>query len=152
MKKFKFRYSSLIWILLTLVLVFCIIGLAWNIFNLTQYVWAGTVKILSYSLIIAMTAFLIIFVLSIMFYGNYVIKKGYLFTYFGLIYSKTKISEIVQITHFKKSDKLVAYFADQKYSVIVISPSAYDEFVLELRKENPAIYYSNKIDGEDLAE
>ena len=99
-----------------------------------------------------MTGFVIVFVLSVFIYGRYTIKKHALYTYFGFIYTKTDIKDIVQITHFKKSDKLVVYFADQKYSVIVISPTEYELFILELRKENPKIIYTSEIDGEQMPE
>ena len=51
--------------------------------------------------------------------------------------------------HFKKSDKLVIYFKDDSFTVIVISPEDYSDFVVALREVNPQIYYGVKIDGED---
>lgn len=150
MKKFKFQYSPIVWVLLSIILIFCLGGLLWNVFNLAEYFWAGTAKIISYSLLILACLFLVVFVLSVMFYGNYVIKKECLYTCFGLIHTKVDIKDVVQIIHFKKSNKLVVYFSDQKYSVIVISPAKYDEFVLELRQQNPLIVFDAEIDGEDL--
>ena len=149
MKNFRFKYSITVWILLAVVLALLVSGLVWNIFNLTQYINAGTFKIVVYSLIIALTGFLTLFVISVMAYGVYRIKDGYLYTCFGFIVSKEKISSVVEITHFKKSDKLVVYFADEKYTVIVISPAQYESFILEMRKVNPKIMYDSRIDGED---
>lgn len=149
MKTFRFKYSLTVWILLSLVLIFTITGLIWNVFNLIEYSWAGTFRIVTYALIILIIGFLAVLVLSVMLYGRYVIKDGYIYTYFGFIKSKTDIKDVVQITHFKKSDKLVIYFKDKKFTVIVIAPELYEKFILAIREENHAVVYDARIDGED---
>lgn len=149
MKKFTFKYSIAVWVLLALVLALSIVGIVWNVFNVIEYAWAGALKITVYALIVAITTFLAVFVVSIMVYGRYEIKNGALYTCFGFVKSKELIDDIVQITHFKKSDKLVVYFSDDKYTVIVISPREYERFVLALRECNQKIIYSTQIDGED---
>lgn len=146
MAKFRFKYARSVWVLLSVVLALCLTGLIWNIFNLTQYLWAGAFKIASYSIIIFLTFALSVFVISVMVYGNYVVKKNCLYTCFGFIFYKVKIGDIAQITHFKKSDKLVVYYSDQKFNVIVISPNEYERFVEALRQENKNIVYSNEIE------
>ena len=82
-------------------------------------------------------------------YGKYVVDGGYLYSYFGFIKSKIDISEIIEITHFKKSNKLVVYFKDGKYTVIVIASELYDNFVIAVRESNKSIIFDVKIDGED---
>ena len=149
MNSFRFKYSATVWALLVVVLALLTAGIAWNIFNLTQYVNAGAFKIAVYVAIIILTTFLAVFVISLMAFSAYRIKDGYIYTCFGFVVSKEKIDSVVQITHFKKSDKLVMYFSDEKYTVIVISPINYEKFILTLRKENPKIMYDTEIDGED---
>ena len=149
MKKYKFCYSLTVWLLLALVAALSLIGLVWNIFNLAVTLKTGGFKTFSYSIIIALTAFLLVFALSVALYGKYVIKNGFVYSYFGFVRSKFEINEVTEITHFKKSDKLVVYFKDNSYTVIVISPEFYNDFVLSLREQNKAIIYSAKIDGED---
>lgn len=148
MKKFRFKYSILVWILLALVLLICCAGLYLNILNIVEYSWAKDFRLLSYIIICIMTLFVAVFVISVMCYGRYSIKNKHLYTYFGFIFTKTPVEEIVQITHFKKSNKLVIYYTDQKYSVIVISPSEYEQFILALRDQNKKIIYNTQIDGE----
>ena len=149
MKNFKFKYSLTVWILLGVVLALSLVGLAWNVFNLTEYLWAGAFKITVYALIIALTALLATFTISMMVYGKYVIKNGYIITRFGLVFSRELIENVVQITHFKKSNKLVVYFKDDKYTVIIINESEYENFILAMREVNKKIIYDTKIDGED---
>ena len=152
MKSFKFRYSNTVWILLALVLVLSLAGLIWNIFNLIEFLPTGSYKVGTYSLIVVLTAILTLLVISVMVYGRYIIKDGKLYSYFGFIRSKMEINDIICLTHFKKSDKLVAYFKDETYTVIVISPEFYEEFISTVRKVNPSILYDAKIDGEDTPE
>lgn len=149
MKKFRFKYSTTIWLLLAVVVVLSVAGVAWNIFNIKEYLWAGTLKITVYAVIVAVTGFIAILAISVMAYGFYVVKGENLYVCFGIIRSRMKISEITQISHFKKSDKLVVYFTDQKYTVIVISPAEYDLFIKTIREINNKVIYSAEIDGED---
>ena len=149
MKKFRFQYSPLVWILISIVLITCALGFVWNVFNLTKGNLSNTFNVVSYSVLVFITLGLTIFAISLLVYGRYVIKNKSLYTYFGFIRSKINISDIVCITLFKKSNKLVIYLKDQCYSVIVISHDKYDLFVLALREQNKEIYYDAKIDGED---
>ena len=149
MKKFRFQYSPIVWILISIILVMCLLGFVWNIFNLTEYNALNNFKFVSYIVLAVVTFGLTVFSISLLFYGRYVINNGYLYTYFGFIRSKININDIFCITHFKKSDKLVIYLKEQSYSVIVISKDSYDEFVVALRAQNKEILYDTKIDGED---
>ena len=153
MNKFKFKYSALVYALLLLTLSLSIAGIVWNIYNVISFAKLNlTLKAVSSSIIAVLALILSIVVLSVAFYGKYVIKDGFLYTYFGFFKNKTPVTEITEITHFKKSNKLVVYFCTNEYSVIVISPEKYDDFILALRDANKAIVYDAKIDGEDMPE
>ena len=151
MKKFKFKFSGFVFFLLSVVLIVCFISLALNVYNLIHYIKTPLFKVLPYILYIVITLFLIAVVLGIMLFSSYSLKKGNLYVRFGFFVSKTKVSDVIGITHFKKSDKLVIYFKDQTFSVVVIAKEKYDDFVLILRELNKSIFFSSQIDGEDLA-
>lgn len=146
---FKFKYTPLVWALLILVAVFSVAGIAWNIYNLVYFLYAGALKIITYSLLICVTIALAVLAFSVIFFGRYTISDKELIMHLGLFKNKTNIDDVVQITHFKKSDKLVVYFADAKYSVLLIAPSEYEHFVLSLRAKKPSVIYDSRIDGED---
>lgn len=149
MKRFRFNYPLSVWLLLSLILVLTGAGLGLNIFNLIEYSKLGIFKTVLYTIIVMLNLALVVLDVSVMVYGCYVINDGILYSYFGLIRTKTEIKDVVQITHFKKSDKLVVYFKDAKFSVIIISPEKYENFILAVREINPAVLYESKIDGED---
>ncbi len=131
------------------VLALSVIGLIWNIFSLIEYIAVDAVKIVGCSFIILFNLALTVLVISVMTCGNYVIKDKTLLCCFGLIRTPFNIDDIVGITHFKKSNKLVVYFKDKKYTVIVISSSQYEEFIMTMREINHNIIYDTRIDGED---
>ena len=146
---FKFHYSALLWVMLTAVIALALTGLVWNTYNLIYFINAGIDKIISYSLIVLATGALGVIAFSVAFFGRYVIKNDVLVTCFGVFSSKTQLTEITEVVHFKKSNKLVVYFADQKFSVVLIAPEKYDHFVIALRDKNPKIRFNALIDGQD---
>lgn len=149
MKKFRFKYPAVVWVLLAIVFALSVAGLIWNVYNFISFVNSDTVKTVLYSVIILLVAFLVVLTISVAVYGMYVIKGDTLYSYFGLVRSKFDINDITEITHFKKSDKLVVYFSDAKYTVIVIDKTDYDDFVVALREVNRKIIFDKKIEGED---
>ena len=149
MKKFRFEYSKLVWILLSLVLVLVAIGITWNIFNLIQYSFLGTFKIVSYTAIVVLLFALFIIVLSVMLGSKYVVKDNFVHVWIGVFKSKTNVKDISCFVLFKKSNKLVVYYKDNKYSVILLSPDKYDDFVLAVREQNHEIAFRTEIDGEE---
>ena len=151
MKKFRFKFSNLVWILLSVVLAVCLTSFALNVYNLTQYISYAFFKFFPYILYIIVSLFLVIVVLGIMLFSGYSLKNDCFYVRFGIFSSKTKVCEILAITHFTKSDKLVIYYKSNAFSVIVISKEKYDDFVLSLRELNKNIFFNKQIDGEDVA-
>lgn len=152
MKKYPFRYAGAILVLLIIVVLLSVGGLVFNVFSLITFIRADTGKAFSYSVMVAVNLALTVFSVALLFNGKYVFKNGYLRCVFGLIPVRIKVAQITEIAHFKKSDKLVIYYGEDKYGVIVISPDRYDEFIEELRGINPSVRYESRIDGEDTPE
>ena len=114
MKSFRFKYTVLIWVLLTAILCLSLAGVGWNIFNVIEFSRLNAVKTTTYSIILVFSALLCIVVIGVMLYGKYVIKDGKLYTCFGFIRTKIEVEKITAVIHFKKSDKLVIYFNQNK--------------------------------------
>lgn len=150
MKKFRFKYSPLVWVLLAVVLALAVAGLVWNVLNLISCLPLGATKLTINVLLVVINALFLAFVVSVMVYGKYVVKEDKIVCYLGIVRSTYKIKDVVEITHFKKSDKLVVYFDNSNYTVIVIKPTLYDKFILAVRDKNKRIVYDTKIDGEEL--
>lgn len=141
MNKFLFKYTTLVWILLAVVVCISATGLVYSVINLVNQIKTPYSQIASTIIIAIVNLFLLVFSVSVLVYGRYVIKGEYLYTYFGFIRTKVDIKTIVKLTHFKKSDSLVAYFEDAKFTVIVISSKDYEKFIEKIREVNPKIYF-----------
>ncbi len=148
MKSFRIKYSPLIILLLALCLAIFILGITISFINLFKSL-DNTIDIVKYSFLILLNFALIVFTVSVFVYGKYTIKNEDLILHIGIIATKYKIKEIVSINIFKKTNKLVIYFINQKYTVIIIPPKKYDEFILELRSKNREITFSENTEGEN---
>ena len=147
MIKFKIKHSILVKILLAVVFFVCVLGCGWNIFNLVQTQNLFFAQKLAYILLAILTLIMAIIALTMFFFSSYRINDQYLYTNFGIISIKFSIESITAIVHFKKSDNLVLYFTDQKYSVLLLSPTNFDSFIDAIKSANPKISYN--VDYED---
>ncbi len=138
---FRYKFNILIWILLALVLVLCLAGIGLNAYGIISIIKNGDSGAALKVIMLAVSLFLSAYIVSVMAHTKYVIKNGFIYTYFGFIRIKVNVNKITQFSHFKKSDTLVAYFDDERYTVIVISPDKYDDFIKGTRKFNPKITF-----------
>lgn len=148
MKKFKFDYSPLIYVLLFVVLGVLAVGMVFNVISLIDAIKVQPQNLFTSISIMVVTLLLIFLVLSVLLYGRYVVKDDYLYCYLGIIRTKIDIKQIYNLTYFKKQNKLVAYYG-KGYSVIVIKKDDFDEFTDALRQVNHEIYFTATVDGED---
>ncbi|MBR2871094.1 MAG: hypothetical protein IKB98_06960 [Clostridia bacterium] len=149
MKTFRFKYSVTVWILLTVISLVSLGGLVWNIFTIVEYAGISDKRVVSGAILCLLCLVLLSLSISIMVYGKYVIKNGCVYSYLGFIKSRFDVSELTELIHFKKSNKLVAYFGETNFIIVVIAPEFYEQFILAVREINPKISYNVKIDGED---
>ena len=139
---FRHRFTPLIWVLLSLVIAISLVGIGFSIYNVSFNVKANDNGRTVFSVIILLVnLLLLLFTLSVMLFSRYTFKNNCLYCYFGLISVKYKISDIVQFTHFRLSNTLVAYFIDQRYTVIIISPENFGELVKKARELKPDIIF-----------
>jgi hypothetical protein len=147
MIKFKIKHTIVVKILLAVVFFVCVLGCAWNIFNLINAQNLFLTQKIAYILLAILTLVMAIIAFALFFFSSYRINRQYLYTNFGIISTKFSIESITAIVHFKKSDKLVLYFTDQKYSVLLLSPTQFDSFIDAIKSANPNICYN--VDYED---
>lgn len=142
MKKFVFRYSTLAWVMIVIIAALFATSAAINVYDAVSFSGENTAKTVIAITVAAISFFAFLSAVAAAVYGRYVVKDGYLYCRFGFFYTKTKITDIFQLTEFKALNKLVMYFKDEKYSVAVISEKYYGEFYEALKAVNPDIIYT----------
>lgn len=149
MKKFAFKFSPLTIVLLIIVALIFASAVATNLYDAIVFSFETTRSALSLVVALVSAALLTITIAAI-FHSKYVIKGKYLYFRFGFMFTKTDISDIVQLTEFKAQNKLVMYFKNEKYSIAVIDEKYYHAFYDALKKVNPEITYTVQANDEEV--
>ena len=136
--KFRFKLNAVTIFLLVAVILLCGYGIALNIIALIENL--ETLKIILNVILMLVNLALIVTVFSIALFSNYSVnKKGIILRlgYFKVIYPK---EELHSIKLFSKTQKLVLYFSDAKFTVIVINASKYQAFTKAVQNEFSWVY------------
>ena len=142
MKKIPFKYTPITIVLIILVIAVFGASAVFNAIDIFSFINQSVTRTVFSSVLTAFSVILLFVALSVVIYGRYIIKDGYLFIRFGIFYSKINIADIFQVTEFVKQKKLVYYIKGEKYSVAVIDKKRYQEFYDALKTFNPDITYT----------
>ena len=141
MKRFGFKYSTFVWVLLVLVALIFATSVVLNVYDVV-ILSDDTVKVVISIAMATISLALLVLTVAAMIRSEYSIKDNYLYYRFGLVAVKTDINIIFQLGEFKKDHKLVMYYKNQKYSVAMINEKYYNDFYEALKKVNPEIIYT----------
>lgn len=150
MKSYKFKFSKLIFVLMIAGIVLAAGGIALTVFRIIRAGFATVSLGITHVLVLLVCALLLVILPSILIRSAYQITDKELILWFGIIKSSYKISEMESIHLFTKTNKLVIYFKNDRYTVIVVKPEWYNEFTKELLSKNDKIRYDvSTTDGTD---
>lgn len=137
MKKFKYRFSPLIWILLSLAMLIAVCTAVINVLQIIDYVNKGLqldyTKLIVVFIAILFFAFIIVVILN----SNYEITQTELKTRLGFIVTGVKLKDIQEIVLFVKDKRLSVIFKDEEFTNIVISPLLFDDFIKSIKATAP---------------
>ena len=121
MKKFKYRFSPLIWVLLSLAILIAVCTTIINVLIIIDYANKGLqidyTKIIVIFIAILFFAFIIVVIVN----SNYEITQTELKTRLGFIVTGVKLKDIQEIVLFVKDKRLSVIFKDEEFTNIVIS-------------------------------
>ncbi|MCQ2387213.1 MAG: hypothetical protein MJ066_02050 [Clostridia bacterium] len=142
-KRFKFVFTPIIFTLILIVNALLIAGIILNVINLTNFDQLS--RIIPCYIFIVLSAVLIILSISALIKRNYFLTSEYIVLRLGLIKLKTKLTEVIEIKKFKNA--LVIYLKNEKYFLVLISESDYNDFIAEIIKNNGNINYTQAIEN-----
>ncbi len=153
MKTYKFRFSKPILILSILaILVAAGGGIGWTVYRMIHIGFQTVLLGIQYVVLLLVSALVIVIFVSLLIRSFYTVTDKEIVLWFGIIKSSYKIADIESVHLFTKTNKLVIYFKNDKYTVIVVKPEWYNEFTKELLSKNESIRYDvSTSDGTDDA-
>lgn len=146
MKKYKYKFTKLITVLIYVGLVLCVAGFAVNVYLVaTADIATAQNKfypILQYTLMFFVSTFLFIVLISLLLSSYYAIDGKYFKTSFGIIKSKFAISEISTIILDRTTEKLTVFFGENKFIVVNVREEWKNDFIDEICKANRSIEFT----------
>lgn len=141
MRTYKFKLSKTVFALCILAILVAIAGIIYTAYRIGKYGFSEPALIIQHIVILLFAALAIVIFLSILIRSVYKVSDKEIILWFGIIKSSYKIGDIESIHLFTKTNKLVIYFKDEKYTVIVVKPEWYNEFTKDILSKNDSIRY-----------
>ena len=143
--KFKYKFTTAIYVLFALMYLLGAVCLVWNIIRLIDGVNSSVVVdsylIIRTVLCIALPIVLSIFITAMIISSYYTVGDKKLTVKFGFIGDKYSIDDVTGIIKNVKTDVLSLIFKDESTLKIVIDKGLFDDFSAELMKKNKNISY-----------
>ena len=149
MRTFRFRFSKLIILLQIAAMVLAAAAIAYTVYRMITLGFGDASLIIQYVLLLLFGVGAIVIFSAMLIRSVYIVGKNEIILRFGLIKSVYKIKEIESIRLFSKTNKLVLYFKNEKYTVISVKPEWYNDFIREVLSHNLSIRYDVSITDKD---
>ena len=137
--KFRFKLTFLTILLLVAVTLLCGYGIVLNVITLSEKT-IETLTVVLNVILIVLNLFLLFVVFSVFAFGKYSIEEKGVILKLGIFKVLYPKEELHSIKLFSKTQKLVLFFVDGKYTVIVINPEKYLAFSKAVQNKFHYVY------------
>lgn len=152
MKSYKFKFSKLVLVLIGLAIAAALAAVAYTIYRIYLYGFSSPLLVIQHVAVLIVAALAIVIFVSLLIRSVYKITDTQIILWFGIVKQTFKIADIESVHLFTKTNKLVIYFKDDKYTVIVVKPEWYNEFTKEILARNDKIRYDVSTTDKDETE
>lgn len=152
MKSYKFRFSKLVLVLIGLAIAAALAAVAYTVYRIYLYGFSSPLLVIQHIAVLIVAALAIVIFVSLLIRSVYKITDTQIILWFGIVKQTFKIADIESVHLFTKTNKLVIYFKDDKYTVIVVKPEWYNEFTKEILARNDKIRYDVSTTDKDETE
>ena len=145
MKKFKVKYSSLVWVLMSIVIAVCVLGFILNVFkavkefnnlSTTPYYKISTICLCLFCVLIAFV------VACMMIKSEYVFTDKHIILRLGILNSKIEYLDITGFVHYTKKRTLALATKDEKVSYVLINEQHFGDFIAQTKNRNSEVFVS----------
>ena len=141
MNSYKFKLSLPAVLLSVLGILLGAGGIVFTIFRIINYGFSSSQLIIQHVVLLIVSPLAVSIFASILIRSVYKVSDKEIILWFGFIKSTYKIDEIESIHLFSKTNKLVIYFTNEKYTVVVVKPEWYNNFTKDILSRNNKIRY-----------
>ncbi len=141
MNSYKFKLSLPAVLLSVLGILLGAGGIVFTIFRIINYGFSSAQLIIQHVVLLIVSPLAVSIFASILIRSVYKVSDKEIILWFGFIKSTYKIDEIESIHLFSKTNKLVIYFTNEKYTVVVVKPEWYNNFTKDILSRNNKIRY-----------
>lgn len=152
MKSYKFKFSKLVLVLIGLAIAAALAAVAYTVYRIYLYGFSSPLLVIQHVAVLIVAALAIVIFVSLLIRSVYKITDTQIILWFGIVKQTFKIADIESVHLFTKTNKLVIYFKDDKYTVIVVKPEWYNEFTKEILARNDKIRYDVSTTDKDERE
>ena len=152
MKSYKFKFSKLVLVLIGLAIAAALAAVAYPVYRIYLYGVSSPLLVIQHVAVLIVAALAIVIFVSLLIRSVYKITDTQIILWFGIVKQTFKIADIESVHLFTKTNKLVIYFKDDKYTVIVVKPEWYNEFTKEILARNDKIRYDVSTTDKDETE
>ncbi len=152
MKTYKFKLSKAAVILTIAGILLGLGAIGFTVWRIYRTGFSEPLYIIQHVVLLLVGTIAIVIFASILIRSVYKITDKEIVLWFGIIKSTFKISDIESLHLFTKTNKLVIYFKDEKYTVVVVKPDWYNEFCKEILARNEKIRYDVSVSDSDEPE
>lgn len=149
MKTYRFKLSIAATVGCVAGILLGLAGIGVTAYRIYKYGFSSAQLIIQHVVVLLVSALAIALFAAILIRSVYKLTDKTLVLWFGFIKSEYKIADIEAVHLFTKTNKLVLYFKDEKYTVIVVKPEWYRELTQEIIARNKNIRYDVSTDDKD---
>ncbi len=140
-KRFKYTLTKTMLCLAIAVILLCGVGIGISVYRIKTFGIHGFADTLQSPFLIAVCAFCIALVLSILFKSQYSVTATHYVIQFGFVKSKFPIKEITSLELNTTTNKLTVYVGEQ-FSVLTLNEKWRDDFIAAIREVKPEIDFT----------
>lgn len=149
MRTFRFRFSKTIILLQIAAMVLAAAAIVYTAYRMATVGFGSASLIIQYVVLLLFGVLALVIFSAMLIRSVYVVGKKEIVLRFGLIKTVYKIKDIESIRLFSKTNKLVLYFKNEKYTVISVKPEWFNDFIREVLSHNLNIRYDVSITDKD---
>lgn len=149
MRTFRFKFSKTIILLQIAAMILAAAAIVYTAYRMATVGFGSASLIIQYVVLLLFGVLALVIFSAMLIRSVYVVGKKEIVLRFGLIKTVYKIKDIESIRLFSKTNKLVLYFKNEKYTVISVKPEWFNDFIREVLSHNLNIRYDVSITDKD---